>query len=195
MAKIQKLIAGLKESNIEKRALSAGDTLPSFTLSNAVGNQVDSNTLLQQGHLVITFYRGSWCPFCNLELMSLQAKINDIKALNANLVAITPEKPGRIQDSEVAQSLAFEVLTDQDNKLATECGLVFQLPNSIRELYKTLEIDIASFNDSESYELPVPATYVVRSDGVISYAFVDANYLNRAEPAKIIAALHELEAE
>ena len=192
MAITQRLIDDLKSSEIERNSLTVGDKLPAFELPNAVGDTISSDELLKKGHLIISFYRGSWCPLCNLELRAYQTKLNEIRALNADLLAVTPESPDRIEESDAAISLDFEVLTDHDNQLARKFGLVFQLPKEMLELYETFGIDIAAFNGTDVHELPVPATYVVNRNGMICFAFIDANYLIRAEPNSVIKVLQGL---
>lgn len=192
MIKTRRMINDLKATGIEGKALSKGQKIPIFQLLNPTGKAVCLRTLLNEGPLVITFYRGSWCPLCNLELRAFQSKLDDIRALGASLVAITPERPDLILDSEMAGSLEFEVLTDVDNQLARAFGLVFEVPEEMLEEYVGFGINVAESNGTEKHELPVPATYVVNMDGTVTYAFVNANYLERAEPADVITALQSL---
>ena len=192
MVQIEGMIAGLRQQGFEEKALQLNDRMPVFSLPNAQAQTISSEALLGHGPLVVTFYRGSWCPYCNLALKALQERLDEITSLGATLVAITPERPDRVADSEILESLDFEVLTDDDNQLARKLGLVFELPKNIRELYTSFGLNVADINNTENHELPVPATYVVGTDGRVVYAFVDANYLNRAEPEDVITALRGL---
>lgn len=185
MGKIKKL----KETGIENSALKKGDKIPSFTLKNAVGKEVSSDDLLNKGRLVISFYRGAWCPYCNLELHALQNSHDEIKSLGAQLVSISPNIPDSSLSSVEKHSLKFEVLSDTGNKTANEFGLVFKLDAEIQEAYGVFGIDVPAHNDDDSWELPVPATYVVDKDGTIIDAFVSADYTKRMEPSDIINSL------
>lgn len=194
-----KLILGATEklvgSGIAEKSLKQGDKIPAFSLPNAKGELVASDTLLSKGSLVINFYRGGWCPYCNLELRAYQDVVPEITALGAQLVAISPNLPDNSLSSIEKHSLSFDVLSDIGNKLSRQFGLVFTLDEQLHPLYKQFNIDIAAFNGDESYELPIPATYVVNSDGVIELAFVDADYSNRLDPGEVIAALRNMSSE
>lgn len=179
-------------SGVVAQALKVGDHAPPFVLPNAVGEIVASDVLLRKGFLVLNFYRGAWCPYCNLELRALQDTLLQIQALGANLVAISPNLPDKSLTSIEKHALTFEVLTDVQNQTAHNYGLVLTLDAEIRPLYRQIGFDIPAHNGDESWELPIAATYVVAPDGVIVYAFVSADYTQRAEPDAILAALATL---
>lgn len=181
--------ADLAASDLIANALQKGAKLPNFTLSNAQGQEVHSEALLKQGPLVISFYRGGWCPYCNLELRALQAILPEIQAKGGQLVAITPETPDNSLSTQEKNELTFEVLTDTHNEYARQLGLVFQLPEDLKEVYHSFRIDLVKSHGDERYELPLAATYVVKPSGEVSYAFLDADYTNRAEPKEILAVL------
>lgn len=183
----------LVKSGIAERALNVGDALPDFTLPNTRGEAVSSRDLLKSGPLVINFYRGGWCPYCNLELNALQKALPQIQALGAQLVAITPELPDKSLSTTEKNSLTFEVLSDKGNAVSKTFGLVFTLAEKLRPLYSNLGIDIPEFNGDESFELAMPATYVVDTKGTITLAFVDADYTKRLEPAEVIEALNKIQ--
>lgn len=180
-------------AGIDKTALNVGDKIPSIQLFDATGESVIVDDLLKYGPVVISFYRGGWCPWCNLELRTLQKYLANINKYNGQLLAISAELPDRILNTVEKDSLEFPVLTDPDLGLARQFGLVFQLPPKIEDITKNVfDLDLKQINGMDSYELPIPATYVVDMKHIIRYAFVDANFMNRAEPESIIEILKNL---
>ena len=184
--------AELLAKKLEDKAVKAGDAIPAFTLTDATGKQVSSDQILNGGPTVISFYRGGWCPFCNLELQALQKVLPEIKANNATLLAISPELPNNSLTTQEKYELEFPVLSDPDNRVAKKFGLVFELGRELVSLYKeNFDVDLVAINGMEKVELPIPATYVVDREGVIQYAFVDADYTKRAEPDEILKVLKD----
>jgi len=179
----------LIESKLAENSLGKGDKIPNFSLPNAVGEQVSLDSLLAKGAVVISFYRGGWCPYCNMELRALQQALPEIKDKGATLVAISPETPDSSLSTKEKNELSFEVLSDRNNQLAKKLGLVFTLPESLRPIYNNFGIDIPAYNGDSSFELPLPATYVVATDGTVIYSFADADYTKRLDPKEIITAL------
>jgi peroxiredoxin len=143
---------------------------------------------------VVSFYRGEWCPYCNIELRGLQEALQKMKELGATLIAISPEKPDHGMVASEKNKLSFPVLSDFGNKVARRFGIVFQLGVELREFSKNVfKNDIAVRNGEQSYELPVPATFVIDTAGVIRFAHADADYMTgRAEPEAVVAALKNL---
>lgn len=180
----------LIETGIARQALHEGDALPAFTLPDPFGKEVASSQLLEKGALVLSFYRGSWCPYCNLELHALQRELPRIEAAGGQLVAISPELPDQSLSLVEKHALKFQVLSDLGNRVARQFGLVFSLDRELRPVYDQLGIHLPDHNGDETWELPLPATYVIGNDGRIAYAFVNADYTKRAEPEDIIAALN-----
>jgi peroxiredoxin len=172
-------------------ALRVGQTAPMFTLPDAFGHEVSLEKLLAKGPVVISFYRGEWCPFCNLELRALQQALPQMQELGATLIAISPEKPDHAIVAAEKNNLTFPVLSDFGNKVAHQFGIVFQIGQELKEFSKTVfNNDIALRNGEASYELPVPATYVLDPTGTIRFAHVDVDYmLGRADPEAILATL------
>jgi peroxiredoxin len=193
---VLKLILGKTEElvnlGIAERTLTEGDEIPQINLPNAVGKTIDVNSLLKEGPLVINFYRGAWCPYCNLELNALQKALPEIKSLDAQLIAISPNTPDNSISSIEKHGLEFEVLTDAGNNIAKEFRLVFNLVEELRPIYQQFNFDIPKYNGDESWVLPIPATYIVNTDGKIAHAFVNADYTQRMEPTEIINKLKEL---
>jgi peroxiredoxin len=188
MSELQTLIAkGLAEKSLNK-----GKSFPGFELPNADNKTLALNDLLADGPLVISFYRGAWCPYCNLELNALQQRLPEITAAGGRLIAISPQVPDKSADQVSSSRLTFEVLSDVGNKLAKRCGLVFTLPESLRPIYDAWQLDIPGHNADDSFELPMPATYIIGTDGIIHYAFVDMDYTKRLEPDIIIEQLKSL---
>ena len=184
--------AALKASGIVDRALGKGSQLPDFTLPNAKGEPRALRELLASGPLVISFYRGGWCPYCNLELRGLQRALPELRAAGASLVAITPELPDKSLTTQEKNELEFEVLTDRGNTFARQLGLVFQLPADLQGVYRAFDLNIPAYNGDDGWELPLPATYVVAPDRTVQFAYVDADYTYRADPADVVAALQGL---
>src|SRR3984957_1808468 len=184
----------VRSSDVLNNALKVGDAAPEFTLPDAFGHEVSLKSLLAGGPLVISFYRGEWCPYCNLELRELQAALPKIQALGAKLVAISPEKPdGGIIATEKNQ-LTFPILSDFKNKLARQFGIVFQVGDGVKELGKSrFNNDLELRNGEGSYQLPVPATYVIDASGIIRFSHVDADYMTgRVEAETVVAALEAI---
>ena len=182
----------LAESGIAEKSLKVGDRAPDFNLPNATGEEVRLKELLDKGPVILNFYRGGWCPYCNLELNAYQKLLPDINELGASFVAISPQTPDNSLSTAEKYELKFQVLSDVGNKLADQFGLVFKLPTELQELYNKFGISLPKFNGDESWELPMPGTYVIDKDGTVSYAFADADYTKRAEPDEVIAKLQEI---
>ncbi len=172
-------------------ALKVGQLAPEFTLPDAFGHPVSLSALLARGPVVISFYRGEWCPFCNIELRALQQALPAMEQLGATLVAISPELPDHGIVASEKNKLTFPVLSDFGNNVARQFGIVFQVGQELKEFsLNVFKNDLALRNGEDSYELPVPATYVLDTSGVIRFAHVDVDYMiGRAEPEEIISAL------
>jgi peroxiredoxin len=173
-----------------KKALNIGAKMPAFSLKDANGKTVESRNLLKQGNLVVVFYRGSWCPFCNLYLRNLQKNMPQIKAAGGNLVAVSVENPDNSLKVSRKNELDFTVLSDPNLTLARKFGIVYQMPKEADELYKSkYSLDIAKHNEMEKPELPLSATYIVNRKGEIVYAFLEPDYKKRATRETIIETL------
>ena len=189
---MQQANTDLGDSDILEQTLKVGDTIADFTLPNATGQPVSIKELLTKGPAVIAFYRGGWCPYCNLELKALQNALASIQETGATLVAISPETPDNSLTTQEKNELAFPVLSDVNNQVARQFGLVFKLPASLLPIYQNFGIDLVAYNGNDHFELPIPATYVVQPNGQIVYAFADVDYTKRAEPSAIVDALKGL---
>lgn len=177
----------LKETSLSKNALKVGNTAKDFALLNAVNQIVTLDELLKENDfVVINFYRGLWCPYCNLELKALQSINDELIKNNTRLVAISPQTPDASLTTKEKNELEFEVLSDSNNKLAKDYGLVFSLAQELRPIYERFGIDIVGLNNEDSFELPLPATYVINKQKEIIYSFIDEDYTSRSEPQEIL---------
>jgi len=182
----------LAEKGLAEKSLKKGGEIPEFSLPTIHGKVVSSEELLKEGPLVISFIRGSWCPYCNLEVQALQKVYPEIKDLGANLISISPSMPEKYSEMETKHSLTFDLLSDKGNSVAKKFGLVFKLDEKLKPLYEQWGIDLPEHNGDESYELPFPATYVVDKNGEIVYSYVNSDYTTRAEPSEVIEVLKKL---
>lgn len=189
MATLEAGAATLLASGVARNVIKPGDRLPEFELPDANGIMVRSRDLLAKGPLLLTFYRGSWCPYCNLELNALQQRLPDILARGASLVAISPQTPDASLTTQMKHDLKFPVLSDAGNRIARKFGLVFALDDGLKKIYDAFGIDLLAHNGDNSLELPVPATYLIGSDGVVLAAYVNVDYRDRLEPEVAIGWL------
>ncbi|MGJ8696873.1 MAG: peroxiredoxin-like family protein [Verrucomicrobiaceae bacterium] len=186
-------IETVRKSGITEKAKNVGDKAPAFTLKNATGMEVTLADELKKGPVVLTWYRGGWCPYCNIAMAAMQEKLPEFKAAGASLIALTPELPDKALTTTEKNELEFQVLTDLNNKVADEYGLVFTLTPEVEKIYGQF-FDLAEFNGKEAgtNKLPLAATYIIARDGTIKWAFVEADYRSRAEPADIVAFLKKM---
>lgn len=182
-----KATKALEKQGLSKNVIKEAQTFPNFTLKNVHNKDVSiQEAFAQNEFLVINFYRGQWCPYCNLELQALQASLPQLKEVNANIVAVSPQTPDNSLSTQEKNELQFEVLSDKDNAIAKELGLVFSLAEELRPIYNGFGIDIPGSNEDESYELPMPATFVINKKREVLYVFVDEDYTKRSEPQTIL---------
>ncbi len=184
----------LIDSGQADKALGAGGAAPEFTLQDADGNTVSSRSLLSRGPLVITFYRGVWCPYCNFDLQALEEVRPEIEVRGGRLVAISPQSPANSRKSQRDNKLNFPILSDTGAAVADMFGLRFSLPDDLIEVYKQFGNDLSKINDDPSWVLPMPARYVVRTDGTIAYSEINPDYTRRPEPSDLLPVLDRLRA-
>ena len=173
-------------------AIQVGDKFPHFSLSNAVGKEVTLADLTASGPLLITFYRGEWCPFCNLALASMQKHLEEFQAKGVTLVAISPELPNQSLSTTEKHQLKFQVLSDVQNKLAKEIGILFAQPDYMRPAFKNLGHDFAARNGDDSLEVPLPVSFLVGKNGVVIKSFVNPDWTKRLEPSVALKWVNEL---
>ncbi|MEP1552889.1 MAG: peroxiredoxin-like family protein [Paraglaciecola sp.] len=191
--KVDKLLADAVAFKQGDSALTVGSKAPSFILPDANGVQVKSSDLLDKGALVVTFYRGSWCPYCNLQLRALSQRLAELHELNAELVAVSAQVPDESLSVVEKQELTFPVLSDQDAKLAEAFGVAWQVPAVLTEHMKNDRgLDLEKINNGNGSILPIPATFIINQAGDIVWRFVDVDYRNRSEPDDIVEQLKSL---
>ncbi|MEA5566726.1 peroxiredoxin-like family protein [Anabaena sp. UHCC 0399] len=189
---IVKSINELILSGIVKQSLKVGDIVPNFILPNAFGQPIELQNLLASGAVVISFFRGHWCPLCSLELEALQQALPAIQTLGAALIAISPQTPHYTTLTVVKQEITYEVLSDRRNDVARQFGIVFQIPEYLRPVFQEQGHVLPKYNGDESFELPIPATFVVSQGGKVVYAFVDPDYTKRLDPIEIVSILRNI---
>ena len=185
-------IENLRQSGLLDRVARIGSPIPALRLPIAAGDPVDLRALAESAPLVIVFYRGGWCPYCNLELRSYQKRLADFASRGATLVAVSPETPDDTLDTAEKNGLAFPVLSDVAGRLADALGTRFRLSPEIEALYRQFGHDLPARNGDGEWSLPVPATFVVERGGTIAAAFVDPDYRHRFDPADALTVLAQL---
>lgn len=191
-AAYDEFLARLDAGQVAAQALKAGDAMPEFLLPNAEGRIVHSADLLAAGPLVVTFFRGDWCPYCEATLHALEAVLPEFVAAGGSLVAMTPETGGRALSMKRSYGLNYEVLADVDLEIAMAFGVVFRAPPLYAALLRSAGIDLAERSGNPAWFLPVPATFLAGRDGIIARAWVNIDFTERAEPADVVRALRAL---
>jgi peroxiredoxin len=185
-------IEELRSEFASKSAIGVNDTAPDFALPNPAGKSIVLKDLLRSGPVALTFYRGGWCPYCNIQLRAYQGALPQITGLGGRLVAISPQLPDNSLDTASKNALTFDVLSDVGNKVSRSYGLVYSLPEEIRSALRSNNKALPSINGDESWELPVPATYVVARDQRVALAYIDVDYRKRPEPEALLTCLKSL---
>ena len=185
-------IEELRSEFASKSAIGVNDTAPDFALPNPAGKSIVLKDLLRSGPVVLTFYRGGWCPYCNIQLRAYQGALPQITGLGGRLVAISPQLPDNSLDTASKNALTFDVLSDVGNKVSRSYGLVYSLPEEIRSAFRSNNKALPSINGDESWELPVPATYVVARDQRVALAYIEVDYRKRPEPEALLTCLKSL---
>ena len=194
MKGVDETIAQAKAFQEGANALNLDQNAPRFELPNQHGEQVLLDELLAKGPVVITFYRGSWCPYCNLQLKALQSRLPEIHALGAQLVAISPQAPDGSMSENDIRNMDFVVLSDQNADVAASYGVAWQVPAFLLEhMREDRGLDLESLNNGNGSILPIPATFVLDSEGKVTWRYVDVDYRTRSEPQDIINALKALQ--
>ncbi len=183
----------LVKSGIENKVLKVGDTAPAFRLQDQNGKLRDSADLLSSGPLVLTFYRGFWCPICNADLGYLQHLVKEIEEASATLIAISPEKNEYSKKIRSTQKLSFDLLWDERNAIAEKFGLKHVLRNDVIDVYRDgLNFNLKLYHGDEEWALPIPARFLIDTDGIIRYAESSADHTKRPEPDDLVNALRTI---
>ena len=188
---MERATAELVANGLAARAIKAGDRAPRFLLKDQNETEVSSGDLLAQGPLVVTFYRGTWCPYCNIELQAINEVLPQIRAYGANVVAISPQTPANSRKAVRENRLEFPVLSDVNGESSAAFGLRFPLPDYLVDLYRRLGNDLPAFNNDPSWTLPMPARYVIRHDGIVLYSEVHPDYTFRSDPGDMFAVIEK----
>ena len=185
-------IAAVYAAGLAQRSLRAGQSAPDFTLPDAAGQPVSLAALLTAGPVVLVFYRGNWCPYCNVQLRAYNQTLAQFKAFNATLVAVSPQTPDLTNLTAEEKELHFPVLSDLGNTVAKQFGLAYQVGDAVYHTLHGVGIDLATFNGDDSGELPLTGTFVIAQDGTIAWAATEANFKQRPDPAVLLDALAKL---
>lgn len=193
MKGVDEIITEARALKKDANAIEVSKKVPNFVLPNPQGKLISLANLLKKGPIVLTFYRGSWCPYCNLQLKALQSKLSDIHDLGAQLIAISPEIPDGSLSKKEIDEMDFIVLSDQNAKVASQYGLAWQIPEFLSKHMKNDRgLDLEIVNNGNSSILPIPATFVINTEGIVTWRYVDVDYRTRSEPDDIIKALQKL---
>ncbi|MDQ8195344.1 peroxiredoxin-like family protein [Coraliomargarita sp. SDUM461004] len=190
MLEVDKLIVAARETGVGAQAIAIGQPAPEFNLQDAHNHPVALNSLVRSGAVVLVFYRGSWCPYCNLQIHALQSRIQEIQDLGAQLVAISPQKPDNSLSQIERDKLEFTVLSDQDCDVAMQYGVAWDVPSLFLDhMRKDRGLDLVEINQGNGSRLPIPAIFIVDRSGRVIWRSIDVDYRSRAEPEDVINAL------
>jgi peroxiredoxin len=191
-AAYEETVAELNRSGFLQHAIQEGELFPDFMLPSAEGRLVSLSALLERGPLIISFFRGEWCPFCHLMLTALAEALPEIEAAGASLLALTPETNGFPLAMKHRSDAGFEVLSDVDCGVGLAAGIIFRMPKPYRARLESTGINVAERYGNTAWFMPVPATFIIAQDGRIAWRFLDADFTHRAEPADIIKAVRAI---
>lgn len=192
VAMIDRIIADLNARGVEFGRLRPGHQAPDLMLPNHLGRTVSLYETLERGPVLLLFYRGSWCPYCCAQLRAMQLALPQIRAAGAHLIAVSPELPDHSLTLAERNALDFDILSDPGGAAARAYGLVYRVPDSLRDVYRANGLDLGRRNGSapdEAWHLPVPATYLLSPSGVVRYARIDTDFTQRPEPQSIVDLL------
>lgn len=189
---LAELVSDLKAEFANQKALVPGDAAPMFSLPSATGEQVSLRDRLNQGPVILNFYRGGWCPYCNLELRAYQALLDDIQSAGASLIAISPQSPDDSLTTSEKEGLSFDVLSDHGSNVAQEYGIAFELGGTLKAVQEQSGYDLTQLNAAKDWRIPVPATFVIGSDGNLKLAHIELDYRSRLDPKQALDVVKSL---
>ncbi len=183
----------IQQVAVVENAIKVGEKFPAFELQSSEGERYSLSYFLSSGPVIISFYRGGWCPYCVIELKALAEITNQLPALNTELIAVSAELPQHLNETKHHNQLNFSLLRDEFNQLAEACGLVFNLTEELLNQFEQFGIDLKVRSDEKEDRLAIPATFILDQTGIVKYAFVEDDYMTRAEPNEILNVLKSLE--
>jgi peroxiredoxin len=189
LAIVDRTAEELVSSQLAQHALKVGDQAPSFELPDGDGMRWRLENMLRGRPLVILFYRGRWCAYCNTQLAAMQAIHQQIALAGASFIAISPQTQKHTYMTRDMHKLRFPVLSDEGNQVARKFGLVYRLSPELQTVYESIMTKLPGYNGDQSWELPLAATYLVQPNGKISYARIDADWRHRPEPEELLLAI------
>ncbi|MBZ0166041.1 MAG: AhpC/TSA family protein [Candidatus Omnitrophica bacterium] len=178
-------------SGVLQTAKNVGDIAPDFELISISGERIALGNMLKYGPVVLTWYRGEWCPYCNIHLQEYQKYLDTFESAGATLIAISPQTPDYSISTQQKNELGFHVLSDTRHEVAERYGIAYRVPTIVQERFAG-RIDLDQYSGESSKRLPLSVTYVIDTDGMISYAFIDPDYKKRAEPEAVLDAVRKL---
>ncbi|MGM7681312.1 peroxiredoxin-like family protein [Cytobacillus sp. Hm23] len=188
---LENSIASLQQAGIAN-GLAVGHKARDFTLTNANGNQVNLYEELTKGPIILTFYRGSWCPYCNRQLRAYEEILPDIKKIGGSLIAISPQTPDNSLTIKEKNDLSYEVVSDLKGLTAAKYNVLFDVPQEVKEVYDEFGLDLSEYNGGGNWLIPVPSTFMIDETSRIRFSYVNPNYMQRLEPEDLLTALRNL---
>ena len=189
---LDRFTEALREQNVRNRSPKVGDRVENVTLNMPRRGRIDLYTLINEGPVVLNFYRGGWCPYCNLALKALHHARPEMERQGAQLIAITPERPESIIQTIRKNGIDYPVVHDVNHEVASRFGITVSLSEPLRSLYRSLGLNLSVRNADVLARLPLPATFVIDTDHAVQYAFVEEDYTQRAEPAEVLRAVRAI---
>lgn len=189
--KLSQMIEELQKSGVAS-GKQPGEKAVDFTLTNALGQDVVLFEELAKGPIVLVYYRGGWCPFCNMQLRAYQQMLPEIREIGAQLIAISPQKPDHSLSLKEKEGLEFQVLSDPNGLVTAKYNLLFDVPLGVKEIMEGVGLDLAEYNDTSKWILPVPATFMIDESATIRSAYVNPNFMQRQSPEEILRELRKL---
>lgn len=182
-------IERIRRSGILERIPQVGDIAPDFRLPDSEGNTICLHEKAKEGPVILSFYRGKWCPFCDLELRALQRYLTEFSRYGASLIGISPQRIAFSQLTQKEKNISFTIVSDAGNQVAQRYSLLLPATPTMETAFRSFGLDLGSMNSDQSFNLPVPGTFVVGQDAKIIFAYANADFTKRAEPADILAQL------
>ncbi len=190
----KKLLDGIEEiasSDLRNRAAKVGDKINNAKLIDINGDEKQISDFMQRDYLILNFYRGGWCPYCNMELRAYEQLITEFNDVNTAVVAISAEIPDNNTQTFGKNNLSFPVLSDVDAKFMKSLGIVFALNDDLKSEYANFGIDLKQFHGNLNFELPVPGVYVINNNFEVVFKHLEENYMTRFEPSELLNILKE----